>query len=109
MSKGKKRVVKIEDNTASPAQDTSKTRKRRTAGAKVQGPKEEMLFTHKNYMLMGVGFLFIVLGFVLMWGGAMPDPDTWDDDLIFSFRRITLAPFLVIAGFVIEVYAIFKR
>ena len=59
--------------------------------------------------VMGVGLLVIALGFILMMGGSMPEPDMWDNDLIFSFRRITLAPFLVITGFVIEIYAIFKR
>lgn len=108
MSKGKKRVVKIEDTPAISA-DKQKTRRRKPAAGKTSTPQEEMLFTSKNYILMGIGFLVIVLGFVLMMGGSMPEPDMWDDNLIFSFRRITLAPFLVILGFVIEVYAIFKR
>lgn len=108
MSKGKKRVVKIEETPVVLA-DKQKTRKRKPVAGKATASREEMLFTSKNYILMGVGFLVIVLGFVLMMGGSMPEPDMWDDNLIFSFRRITLAPFLVILGFVIEVYAIFKR
>jgi len=38
----------------------------------------------------------------------MPDPDTWDEDRIYSFRRITLAPLVIVIGLVVEVYAIFK-
>jgi hypothetical protein len=108
MSKGKKRVVKIED-AAVKTVETVKSRRRKPADGKSTGPKEEMLFSTKNYILMGVGLLVIALGFILMMGGSMPEPDMWDNDLIFSFRRITLAPFLVITGFVIEIYAIFKR
>jgi len=108
MSKGKKRVVKIEDAPAKPAENL-KSRRRRPVEGKSSGPKEEMLFSTKNYILMGVGLVVIAIGFILMMGGGMPEPDMWDNDLIFSFRRITLAPFLVITGFVIEIYAIFKR
>jgi len=49
----------------------------------------------------------MLLGFILMSGGSMPDANTWDPNIIYSFRRITLAPFLILAGIVIEIYAIF--
>ena len=44
-----------------------------------------------------------------MVGGAMPSPDVWDENLIYGFRRTVLAPFIILVGFVIEVYAIFKK
>jgi hypothetical protein len=68
----------------------------------------KMPLTLKNYILLLVGALLIVLGFVLMSGGQPATPETFDYN-IFSFRRITLAPIVVVAGFVFEVYAILKR
>ena len=67
-----------------------------------------MPLTKKNYILMLVGALIIVLGFVLMSGGGEHTATEFDES-IFSFRRITLAPIMVIAGFAFEVFAIMKR
>ena len=67
-----------------------------------------MPLTMRNYMLMIVGAVVIVLGFVLMAGGTVATPEEFSYD-IFSWRRITLAPILVIAGFAFEIYAILKR
>ena len=63
-------------------------------------------FTKNNYILLGVGVLFIIIGFLLMIGGGSDNPldDTSED--IFSFRRITLAPILIIGGFIINIFAI---
>ncbi len=63
----------------------------------------------ENYRLMLIGFVVIVLGFVLMVGGGSDDPVHVFNEQMFNFRRITLAPILVLAGFVFEVYAIMKR
>lgn len=62
----------------------------------------------RNYVLMLVGFAIIVLGFVLMLGGGSDDPSQFNYEM-FSFRRITLAPIVVIGGFMFEIYAIMKR
>ena len=67
-----------------------------------------MTFTTKNYVMMLAGLLVIVLGFVLMSGGG-DHTATYFDESIFSFRRITLAPVVVIAGFVVVGVAIMKR
>ncbi|MDD3108262.1 MAG: DUF3098 domain-containing protein [Alistipes sp.] len=61
-----------------------------------------------NYKLMLIGFAVIVLGFILMTGGGSDDPNVFNPEM-FSFRRITLAPLLVLAGLVFEIYAIMKR
>jgi predicted cobalt transporter CbtA len=61
-----------------------------------------------NYKLMAIGFAIILLGFFLMVGGAAESPEVFNPD-VFSFRRITLAPMLVLAGFVFEIYAIMKK
>jgi hypothetical protein len=68
----------------------------------------EFAFGKENYRLMLVGLAFIVVGFLLMVGGGSTDPGKFNPE-IFSFRRITLAPILVLAGYVIEIFAIMKR
>lgn len=67
-----------------------------------------MTFGRENYKWMLIGLAVIALGFALMAGGAMPSPDVWDESLIYSPRRITLAPIVILIGLGIEVYAIFK-
>ncbi len=67
-----------------------------------------MPFTRKNYLMMLIGIGIIILGFILMSGGGEHTATEFDES-IFSFRRITLAPIVVIAGFVFEIYAIMKR
>lgn len=73
-----------------------------------ENKKQPMPLTKKNYLYMLVGVLIIVLGFVLMSGGGEHTVTEFDES-IFSFRRITLAPIVVIAGFAFEVFAIMKR
>jgi hypothetical protein len=70
---------------------------------------QTFMFDKQNYMYMLIGLGVIALGFMLMVGGKNPNPAIFDDAEIFSFRRITLAPFLVLLGFVIEGYAIMKK
>jgi hypothetical protein len=62
----------------------------------------------ENYKLMAIGFAIIVVGFLLMLGGKSENPEVFSDD-IFSFRRITLAPIVVLAGFIFEIWAIMKK
>lgn len=63
------------------------------------------VFEKKNYVVMGIGLAVIALGFILMAGGGSDDPNVFNPE-IYSFRRIRLAPALVLLGFAIEVYAI---
>ncbi|MFZ1748852.1 MAG: DUF3098 domain-containing protein [Saprospiraceae bacterium] len=69
----------------------------------------ELIFGKNNYkfILIGVGLIF--LGFILMSGGHMPSPDVWDESLIYSPRRITIAPMVILAGLLINLYAIFVK
>ncbi|HNX78292.1 MAG TPA: DUF3098 domain-containing protein [Prolixibacteraceae bacterium] len=62
----------------------------------------------ENYKLMAIGFGIIILGFILMIGGKSNDPNVFNPE-IFSFRRITLAPLVLLAGFIFEIYAIMKK
>ncbi|GAB1454438.1 DUF3098 domain-containing protein [Draconibacterium sp.] len=62
----------------------------------------------ENYKLMAIGFAIIVVGFILMAGGGSDDPNVFNPD-IFSFRRITLAPIILLFGFAFEIFAIMKK
>lgn len=70
-----------------------------------QDSKAEFIFGKKNYKWLFIGLGFIALGFILMAGGGSDDPNVFDSS-IFSWRRIRLAPTLVLIGFGIQVYAI---
>jgi uncharacterized membrane protein len=67
------------------------------------------IFTKENYIWMLAGLVVIALGFLLMAGGKSADPKVFNDNDVNSFRRITLAPFLIIAGFVLEIIGIMKK
>lgn len=71
-------------------------------------PHQDFAFGKENYVIMLIGIAVIFIGFACMTGGEAKDPKVFNPE-IFSFRRITLAPILVILGFVIEVYAILKK
>ena len=71
--------------------------------------EENVLFTKDNYKWMLIGLVVIAIGMLLMVGGKSPDPNVFNADEIYGFRRITLAPILIVAGLVIEVYAIMKK
>ena len=70
--------------------------------------QREMPLTVANYKLMLIGLGIIILGFILMSGGGSDDPNVFNEAM-FNFRRITLAPILVLAGFGFEIYAIMKK
>ena len=75
----------------------------------VEVEKQQLLpLTFENYRLMLIGFVIIVIGFILMAGGGSDDPNVFNEEM-FNFRRITLAPILVLGGFVFEIYAIMKK
>ena len=63
----------------------------------------------ENLKLMLIGLGIIILGFALMTGGKSNDPNVFNKEIIFSFRRITLAPLVVMFGFLFEIYAIMKK
>ena len=67
--------------------------------------KSDFIFSKKNYKFMFIGLACITLGFILMSGGGSDDPNVFNPD-IFNFRRIRLAPTLVLIGFGIQIYAI---
>ncbi|WP_437396451.1 DUF3098 domain-containing protein [Flagellimonas lutimaris] len=70
-----------------------------------QKPTKEFVFQKKNYLFLFIGIAFIVLGFILMSGGGSDDPEVFNPE-IYNFRRIRLAPTLILIGLGIQVYAI---
>jgi len=70
--------------------------------------EKPMLFGKENYKYLLIGLVFIVLGFILMSGGGSKDPNVWNPE-IFNFRRIRLAPMLILFGILVEIYAIMRK
>ncbi len=70
--------------------------------------KFEMALHKENYWLLAISFAFVVLGFILMVGGGSDDPAVFNEE-IYGFQRITLAPMVVLFGFLFAIYAILKR
>jgi hypothetical protein len=71
--------------------------------------KSLAFFGKSNYIWMLVGAALIIAGMILMSGGKSADPDIFNPSEVYGFRRITLAPIVIIAGFIVEIYAIFKK
>jgi hypothetical protein len=67
------------------------------------------LFGKENYIIMIAGLLVIALGFILMTGGKNADPKIFDPKEVYSTTRITIAPLLIMLGFVIEIVGILKK
>ncbi len=70
--------------------------------------EKEFAFGKENYILTVIGLVFIIVGFILMSGGGSEDPNVFSEE-IFSTRRITVAPLVVLLGFAIEIIAIMYR
>lgn len=70
--------------------------------------KHEILFGRENFILMAAGVGLIILGCLLMLGGKTTDPNVYNPEELYSFRRITLAPILILAGLITEIVAILK-
>ena len=93
---------------------------KKVAPAKVSTTKEPVtkkaavsvsapLFEKENFMWMGIGAVVIAIGMILMAGGKNESANQFDDNVVYSFRRVTIAPILILLGLAIEIYAIFKK
>lgn len=71
--------------------------------------KHQLLFHRINFIYVGIGLLLIVLGFLAMIGGGSDDPNVYDEEALYGFQRTILAPALILAGFVVQGIAIFKK
>ena len=86
----------------------SKLNEKKTEVKNEQENNVTMPFGRDNYLWVIIGLAFLLVGFILMIGGGSDNPDVFND-AIFSFRRLTLAPILVLVGFGIQIYAIMKK
>lgn len=74
-----------------------------------EGIEGRPVLPKENYKIMIAGLIVIVIGFLLMMGGRSDDPNSFKPEEVYSFRRITLAPIVILAGLVVEIYAIMRR
>lgn len=71
--------------------------------------KNEMAFGKENYKLFGLAVIIVVIGYLLLSGGGSDDPNVFNYDELFSFRRITLAPLVILTGLGVGFYAILRK
>lgn len=71
--------------------------------------ENKFVFGKDNYQFIVGGLILSILGFFLMIGGGSDDPNEFNASELFSDMRITIAPFLVIAGYVAVIYGIMKK
>lgn len=71
--------------------------------------KPGFAFGKENYRILIIGVVIVVIGYLLMVGGGSEDPTKFNADEIFSFRRITLSPIVILAGFVVVLFGIMKK
>ena len=106
MSKQQEPKKKVVVNTPQAAPRKAATKA--SVGRPAEKRNMEMIFNRRNYLLLGLGALLMAIGIALMAGGSMPDPNVWDESIIYSSRRMVLAPIFMLAGLVVEIFAIFR-
>lgn len=88
-------------------------KEKRTTAATATPKKERAgigsLFEKTNYTWMLIGAAVMIVGFLLMAGGRSEDPNVFNPNEVYGFRRITIAPIVILAGLVIEIYALFRK
>ena len=80
----------------------------KTKTPEVTDEQHVMPFGKQNYIIVLIGIALLVLGFILMLGGGSNDPDVFNEKM-FDFQHITLSTILILAGFVVEIVAIFWK
>ncbi len=102
----KKKVVVSSDASSTGKKKISPTVSRSKSNVSAS---KALIFNQQNYQLMALGALLVGIGLLLMTGGSQPDPNTWDPDIIYSKRITVLGPVVILAGLILEIYAIFKK
>lgn len=87
----------------------AKSKRQSSGGFSLKSQNKDLIMGKTNYIIMAIGFAIIILGFVLMAGGGSEDPTVFNADELYSPRRITLAPILVLVGLALQIVAIFKK
>ncbi len=92
-----------------PQQTTKATTVTTKAKIVQHSAEENVLFTKENYKWMLIGLVVMALGFFIMVGGKSSNPNVFNDKDVYSPMRITVAPILIVAGLIIEIFAIMKK
>ncbi len=112
MSKRKKQnprpATPTVEQTAPPIRVVATPKGRETRSTPERSARP-LVFGKDTYVWLGGGFLLIVVGFLLMMGGRGDDPTVFDAEVIYSFRKITLAPIIILTGLGVTTFAIFKK
>ena len=108
-NKSKKKIAVRSNSESTKSTKVSPTTSRRGRGATKSIQQEALLFERPNYTYIIAGAALVLLGMIMMLGGGMPDANTWDPDIIYSFRITVIGPILILAGLIIEIVAIFKK
>lgn len=106
MAKQQKHRPQPQAKRVAPA--SARRSEKRVSAFNTEG-NDVLIFGRQNFIYMGIGLGLVLLGLALMSGGAMPDPSKWEAERIYSPMRITVAPILMVAGFVVVVLGIFKK
>jgi len=107
MAKSDKKSKKVVKTTAGKSQKVKKVA--RLSSTQTFKKDTVLVFGKENYKWVGVGLLIITLGMILMIGGFNENPNVWDESKIYGFQRTVLAPFLILTGLAVQIYAIFKN
>ncbi|SEP63771.1 DUF3098 domain-containing protein [Neolewinella agarilytica] len=97
------------DNTRVAATPVKTATPRAAASSKSSGPARAMTFGPETFKWMGIGFALVLIGLLLMAGGRGTEYNEFDIDKIYSFRRITLAPIVILSGLGVVIFAILKK
>ena len=109
MSKQKKVIIQTKQSDLQPTESKLSSSNTQSSSISKVDNTTELVFGKRNYLWIIGGFVIMVIGYLLMTGGSMPSKDVWDESLIYSFRRVTLAPFLILLGIVFQVVGIFSK
>lgn len=93
-------MAKITPKAKPVADSDASKRKGRRFGWKDSSNKY-LLYGRTNYILFALGFVMVLVGFALMAGGGSDDPNVFDAEALYAFRRLTLAPIVIVTGFLI--------
>jgi len=104
-------MSKPKKSTSTSTVQTEKVAPREKASTytKVASPHTHLLYGVGFYKWLALSFGVMILGFILMMGGAMPDPNSWDPSLIYNPIHIILAPFIILLSLGMVIYGIFKK
>lgn len=104
----KKVIVSTSNERSSSTKKLNPTSSKANLKSKSTAAPKGMLFGKQNFYLMLLGIGLVALGMFLMVGGNQA-PSEWNPDEIYSFRRVTLAPLVILAGLIVNIFAIFHK